>query len=129
MVVGFVRGVWQFWQVHLGGCMICVGVFGFGLVWPLCPLGGPGKRFLVVGLYLFMCVLYMRMDGGVWGFWYFWRARVSLVISVFSFWFSCVSCSSFWQVWQVWVVIFTQDMLGSVYGVLVVLFSLGSMMM
>ena len=51
MVVGFVRGVWHFVQVQFGGgCMICVGVFGFCLVWPLCPLGGPGKRFLVVGL-------------------------------------------------------------------------------
>lgn len=41
---GWVRGVWHFGQVHLGGCMIWVGVFGFCLVLPLCPLGGPGKR-------------------------------------------------------------------------------------
>jgi len=46
--------------------MIWVGVLGFCLVCPLCPLGGPGKRLVVVGfLYLFMWVLYMRMDGGV----------------------------------------------------------------
>jgi hypothetical protein len=31
---------------------------------PVCPFGGPGKRFWVVGLYLFMGVLYMRMEGG-----------------------------------------------------------------
>jgi hypothetical protein len=48
--------------------MICVGIFCFGLVCPLCPFGGPGKRFVVVFLYLFMGVLYMRMAGGYVGF-------------------------------------------------------------
>ena len=62
---GCVRGVWQLWQVHWGGCIILVGVFCFCLVVPLWFFGGPGKRFLVVGLYLFIRVLCMRMDGGV----------------------------------------------------------------
>ena len=48
--VGCVRGVWQFGQVQFGGWIMVVGVFCFCRVVPLCFFGGPGKRFLVVGL-------------------------------------------------------------------------------
>jgi len=110
MVVGFVRGVWQFVQVHVfGGCMICVGVFGFCLVWPLCPFGLPGKRF---GLFLWSPVRvgYMRMADGVCGFSCFIRARLSLSISVLRVWFSFCSCLSCWQVWLQQFVVVVVDM-------------------
>ena len=55
-----------------GSCGRCIGVvvlFGWGFLFLSCGafvvFWGPGKRFLVVGLYLFMRVLCMRMDGGV----------------------------------------------------------------
>jgi len=80
--------------------MILVGVFGFDLVWPLCPFGLPGKRLWLLFCGFLVRVGYMRRAEGVWGFSCFSRARVSLSISVLRVWFSCVSCLSFWQVWH-----------------------------
>jgi hypothetical protein len=61
MVVGFVRGVWHFVQVHFGGCMICVGVFCFCLVVPLCPFGVRGSVWL-----WFVCICFVLFCRGVW---------------------------------------------------------------
>ena len=78
---------WQWLQVVcFGGVIMVLGVFGFCLVWPLCPLGRPGYRLVFFGFSgVVSLVLYSCRDGGVWGFSYLWRARVSLSISVFCF--------------------------------------------
>lgn len=50
-----------------GGSTIKSGSLGLGLVWPMCPLGLPGKR-LVLFLWSPTLVGYIRIEGGVCGF-------------------------------------------------------------
>jgi hypothetical protein len=104
--IGWCSGVLQWSHVcFFGGSRIKSGVLGLGLVWPMCPLGLPGKR-LVLFLFLWSPVLvgYIRIEGGVCGFSWRIRARLRLSFSFLRVRFSWVSCCIFWQFWQFWFV-------------------------
>jgi len=102
--VGSFSGVPQWVQADL-----CSGAFtksislGLGLVVPLCPLGLPGKRFVLFVWSPFR-VGYIRLEDGVWGF--SWRIRlrlrasISFLRAVFSF-VSSLILLQFWHVRQV----------------------------
>jgi hypothetical protein len=70
------------------GSLMVSGCLSFCRVVPLCPLGLPGKR-LVLLVWSPLCVGYMRFEAGLWGFSWRIRLRLRVLISALRLRFSC----------------------------------------